>query len=186
MSLTSAQAAALKVDYLADAALQTIFANSPNGAQAVADEYNKLATPDFYVWKSAVPTQDIFDAVQWDRYTPTDAPDSTAVWLARAVAIRIKQENLQTFMFRDAIDASKSGIRSGLRDAVIAVPSGASGANVSPGGASGATVLEVCRRLASRVEKLLTTGASQTGNTAADVMGFEGPLTAADFELAMR
>jgi hypothetical protein len=77
---------------------------------------------------------------------------------------------------RATIDCSKSGIRAGLRDAVISVPTGASGVNTNPGGASGANVLAVCVRVANRIEALLAGAYATTGSTTAKIPGYEGTI----------
>ena len=70
---------------------------------------------------------------------------------------------------------------------MIAVPAGAGGAAVSPGGASGATVLNNCTRLATRLEKLLAAtsqGSDTTGTVTARVLGFEGSVNYTDIDNA--
>jgi hypothetical protein len=63
---------------------------------------------------------------------------------------------------------------------VIALPAGVAGAAVAAAGASGVTVLTAGTRLATRLEKLLTTGPVTTGTTVADVMGWEGTVSSTD------
>jgi hypothetical protein len=64
-----------------------------------------------------------------------------------------------------------------LRDAVVAVPAGAGGSNVSPGGVSGATVLNACVRDALRIEAILAGGDATTGTVTAKLLGFEGAIS---------
>ena len=80
---------------------------------------------------------------------------------------------------RDTINTARVTIRGSLRDAVIAIPSGAAGANVTAGGASGVNVLTPCTRPATRAEKLLATASQPsdtTGTVTARVMGYEGDI----------
>lgn len=186
MPLTTAQKATLKAAIQADAPLLALYTASPNGAQDVADELNKIATPAFKVWRTEAHVTDILDAVNWSLYTPVDAVDVTVLFSNRLLMIQTKQMNLQNMLVgRDTINMSKSNIRAGLRDAVIQIPAGAGGSNVNPGGGSGATVLNVCVRDANRIEKILTTGTAQTGTVSADVMSFEGRITYQDVDAAM-
>jgi hypothetical protein len=122
------------------------------------------------------------------KYTPNDSPDNTATYTNRTLNIQTKQMNLQMMtQGRISLNCAKVNIRSGLRDAVISVPSGAGGANNAPGGASGVTVLNNCTRAATRVEKLLATasqGSDTTGTVTARVMGFEGSVSDRDIAAA--
>ena len=183
MSLTTAQTATLKSDILAKSAtgqpLEALFAAS--NWDAIADFYNALASPNFPVWRTDAPVDDIFNAMTWANYTPVDAADNTVTFSNRALLIQTKQMNLQNMLIgRSTVDATKANVRAGLRDAVIALPAGAGGAAVSAGGASGATVLTACTRSGRVIEKLLTTGSQTTGTTTADVMGYQGTVSGRD------
>ena len=171
---TATQKAAIKADIIANTDLNSII-NNEDGAFAIAFLYNLPASPDFLVWNTNAAVKDIFDAITWANYTPTDAADNTATQTNRLLAVQTKQMNLQNMLQgRDSIDAGKANIRTGLRDAVIALPSGVGGASVSAGGASGVTVLTACTRKSTRLEKLLSTGSAQTGTVTANLPGWEG------------
>lgn len=58
MALTTAQLTTLKADILADPALAAQ-PNTPDGAAAIADAYNLLASPGWTVWKTNVPLNDV-------------------------------------------------------------------------------------------------------------------------------
>ncbi len=182
--MTPAQIATIKADIAANADMNTLPANS-DGSYAIAELYNQPASPTFNVWRTDASVQAIYDAINWSLYTPVDAPEATGIYTARALAIQTKQMNLQNILQgRDTIDCSKANVRAGLRDAVIAVPAGTNGAAVSPGGASGATVLANCIRPATRLEKLLSTGSATTGSTTANLLGFEGQVSYPQIDLA--
>lgn len=194
MALTNAQALLLKAEINGDATLAAQPDNG-TGSQFIADALNLLAAPAFPVWRTSVPTQEIFDAINWALYTPTGAVDdatlSTALIAqqrtAQLMVIQTKQLNLQNMTLgRVSVDASKANIRLGLRDAVIQVPAGAAGVAVAPGGASGATVLNICTRSATRAEKVLVQagGALQTGTVSASLLGFEGAVSSGDVNQA--
>lgn len=182
--MTPAQLQTLKTAILADNTLNA-FPNNTDGAAGIAALLNTLAVPDFMVWRTEVPVANIFDAITWVNYTAADPPEATGIYTARAMAIQTKQMNLQNMLTgRATLDASKVNVRAGLRDAVVALPAGASGAAVSAGGASGATVLNACTRKALRIEKILTAGPQTTGTVAADVMGWEGQVSYQDVDQA--
>lgn len=184
MALTPAQLATLKAAILADQAL----ASQPmdgDGNAFIADYYNAIASPDFMVWRTEAPVNNILDAITFTSYTPADSPEASGMFTARALVIQTKQMNLQNLMLgRTAIDASKANIRAALRDAVVGLPAGAGGAAVSAGGASGATVLAACLRKARRIEQLYNAGNATTGTTTAALMGYEGTVNSNDIDAA--
>ena len=185
--MTPSQLAAIKADILANADMNTLPANS-DGSFAIAALYNQPAVPTFTVWRTDASVAAILDAINWSLYTPNDAADGTAIYTNRLLAVQTKQMNLQNMVQgRDRLDCSKVNIRAGLRDAVTSVPAGTGGAAVSPGGASGAAVLNNCTRPATRIEKLLATasqGSDTTGAVTARVLGFEGSVSYQDIDAA--
>lgn len=185
--LTESQKTVLKTDILADPSLSAL-AHNQDSAFFIKNAYNALAVPDLFAWRTDAKTQDIFDQIDWSKFTPVDLPDAAnaALHSARSMVIQTKQMNLQNILIgRDNIDASKANIRSALRDAVIQIPSGVGGANTSPGGASGTNVLNTCTRKATRAEKLFSSGSATTGTVTAILLSFEGDLTTEDVMAAM-
>ena len=182
MGLTASQLVTLNTDILVTniVTLQPYVAAIDD--QGIADWYNALAVPDFWVWKTNAAVGDIFDAVLWANFTPADAPDNTATWTNRSLACQGKQFNLQTMLLgRTTIDASKPQWRTGLQDALTALPSGAGGANRSGGWAGVATAL---MRQAWRIEKLFATGTGSVASPATMVV--EGTLNYLDVARALR
>lgn len=183
-AMTAAQLLTVRNDIAANGDLNS-WVNNGDGNFEIARLYNAPAVPSFPVWRTNCAVNDIFDAIAFDKYTPTDAADGTATWTNRALAIQVKQMNLQVMLQgRDTINASKPNVRLGLRDAVIQIPSGVGGALVTSAGSSATTLLTACTRPGTRLEKLFTTGTQTTGTTAADVMGFEGVITNSDVNQA--
>lgn len=181
--MTPAQIAAVAADILANGDLNS-HPRTYAGAQAITALYNTATATD--VWRTEAPVQGIYDAINWSAYTPNDAPDNTATYTNRVLNIQTKQMNLQNILQgRSTVDASKANLRAGLRDAVIALPAGAGGANVSAGGAGGATVLAACIRKATRIEKLFATQTATTGAVTANLLTFEGAITSDDVQQAM-
>lgn len=162
--------------------------NTWEGSVALASLLNTVASPAFMVWRTDSRVSSIIDAIDLSKYTPNDAPDGTATYTNRVLAAQTKQINLQLMLQgRDTLNTALVTVRSGLRDAVIAVPTGTGGALVSPGGASGAIVLAACTRMATEVEKILATapqGSDTTGSTSARVMTFEGVVSVQDADTA--
>jgi hypothetical protein len=93
MALTPAQLTTLAAAIAADSNVNTI-PNNGDGHYAIADYYAQASTKD--VWRSEAPVSAISDAIDWSRYTPTDAAsdgDSAAVAAAktnRLLAIQTK------------------------------------------------------------------------------------------------
>lgn len=184
MALTSLQKSALKTAILADGTMNA-FPNNADGNFDLAVYLNQEDPGPFKVWNPEASVSAIQDAITWDKYTPTDAPDNTATFTNRMLAIQTKQMNLQLMLQgKTTVDASKSNVRAGLRDAVTVVPSGAGGGSTAPGGANGVNVLNACVRNGLRIEKILTTGTASLGGVSADVMGYVGSITPQDVEEA--
>jgi len=192
-SLTSAQLTTLRNAITANPTWSAV-PNDPDGHLALAQTLNAPASPTFSVWRTDCRVEDIYNAVNWAAYTPVDAvlgSDSGDTlhrkngWL---LSIQVKQMNLQIMtQGRATLNTAFVNVRAGLRDAVIQVPAGTGGANVSPGGASGVNVLAACVRNATEAEKVLATasqGSDTTGSTTARVMGWEGSLSADQVRLA--
>lgn len=187
--MTPAQLDAIKADIAANPDLAA-FPQTQDGADGVAQLYNAFDAT-FKVWNTAAPTDAIFDAVDWTKYTPNmkplvgDIPARAAFIMNNALLTNIKQMNLQNMLFgRQSIDGSKLGIRKGLQDSVTGVPAGAAGADVDPGGALGVTVVTALVRPARRIEKLLVTSTPTTGGVTAGLMGFEGQVSYPDIVAA--
>src|SRR5256885_2058411 len=113
MALTHAQQTALKADIAADPTLNALPANS-DGYQAIADAYNALASPAFWVFDTKVKIDAIYDQITWANLTPADAvPTDTSlnceIWTARSLSCQGKQFNLQLLLSRptSTFDASK-------------------------------------------------------------------------------
>lgn len=180
MMLNSQYYSTVRADILANSDMNTIPLGG-DGDFAIAALYNAQATPAFSVWRTDASVKAIADAIDWSKYTPTDAADNTVTFSNRLLLIQTKQMNLQTMLTgRDYLDCSLANIRAGLRDAVIQLPSGAGGALVTSGGASGATVLNVCARNATRIEKLLAAATQTTGTVTASILTHQGAVTPDD------
>jgi hypothetical protein len=182
---TPQQQAILKAYVEADPVLSLIAPNL-DGAYAIAAVLNMPAVPAFAVWRTEVPVAAIRNALTLSSYTPNDAADNTATFTNRLLVAQAKQINMQIMLQGSTtLDCSGAGVRNDLRDALIQLPTGRNGALVSAGGASGATVLNVCHRPALLVEKLLAGEVSTTGGVTANVLTFEGQISPAEVSAAM-
>ncbi len=175
MQLTPAQYTVIAADILANADMNTVSRDN-YGCQTICDLYNAPSTTD--VWATSASVNTITDGIDWSKFTPVDGADGTVSYTNRALLIQTKQMNLQLMLQgRTTIDASKANIRAGLRDAVINLPAGVSGAPVSASGASGINVLNALTRKATRLEKLFASAGVATGSVTAGILIFEGTVS---------
>lgn len=158
--LTSSQLAALRAAILADPVLAAI-PQTPDGAFSVAEAFNLVAAPDFWVWRTAVSRSDIYNSVS------ADATNwNWTTYKNQGVA----EQNAWTQMFMgDQANFAQDNVRAGV-EAIFA-------------GSAQATLqknhcLAVGRRKASRAEKLFAVGPGSTGTPAK--MTFEGSLAYQD------
>lgn len=187
MALTTDQYTALKNAILADPVLSLLPASNIN-SQTIADAFNAAANPAANAWDKSVLVDRIHNTIDDTKYTPSDAPDGTLLFQNRSNVIIIKQMNLQTkILGRATLDATQPLLRTALKDATTAVPAGASGANVNPGGSGGVNVLNACLRpkSATRFEKVLSAGSQTTGSVTAEVLTYEGAITRDDVQYAL-
>lgn len=185
MALTPAQNTIVKAYIDADPVLSVI-PNTYDGAYDVAKALNLYPVADFLVWRTEAPVQDIINALDGSKYTPSDTIPTTTtelsqIYQSRILACQTKQISLQTLIIgRESINASKANVRNWLKDAVVQVPAGASGAFIQPGGANGTAALTACLRKATVIEKLLSVGSAETGVTTGNLLGFEGAISYLD------
>lgn len=118
----------------------------------------------FYVWRSSAPADEIADAILWDRLTPVDAPDGSAIQTNRLLLCQSKQINLQILLQgRDSIRTGRPNLRAGLSDALLNVPSGTGGATQDAGWIGPGRVKTTIMRLATVAERVFATGTGTVG-----------------------
>ena len=158
--LTAEQKAIVKADILADPSLSAQ-PNNSDGAFAIAAAYNTVASPQWVIWRSQVLQDEIMqNGFDWTRV------DNLGVGSAR----------VWEWMFSNS-ERSFNPSRPNVRAGIEAVWKGTS-ADL----AVRAAVYVHCKRDATRIEKLLSTGTGSTATPA--TMGFEGPVSYADIETA--
>ena len=165
MPLTSAQQVVVKADILAspDLAAQP---NTPDGNFAIADLYNALAVPPFWVWRTTVGIIDIYSV------TTTDA----TAWNWTTYIGRSAQER---DCWREVSSASFLNFSlPNTRQAIADIFSGAGAAAI----AQRTHLLTIGRRQATRIEKLLAVGTGTTVSPA--MMGREGSISYQDIQQA--
>lgn len=198
MQLTLAQKQALKADIIAAsdpecAALEAAPTNSDLAA-AVATLYNQTAAPDYFVWRDLA-METVLNTITFASMTPADAVPTVStlgsnpsvaqqatydnqmsalnLWRARSLSCQGKQFNLQNLTIgRTTAPMKRTNYRAALQDCLTNIPAGASGANIA---ANWVGVRDGAKFLATRLEKLLATGAG-TQATPSD-LNAEGVLS---------
>jgi hypothetical protein len=168
LPLTPAQLTTLKADIAGNPTLSSKPLND-DGAQAIADFYNALALPAFWVWRTKV--------TKGDYVNGTSVDGTTFSWAGTGYITRAQGERdawVQMFDSTGAVNPSQANVRTAFSD----IFSGAT----APAPANRTHLTTVSRRQVTVAEKLFATG---TGSTAAPAtMGFEGPVSGADVSQA--
>ena len=160
---TEAALDALAADIAADPGLSTLPKNS-DGAWAIAQAYNLPAVPDFWVWKTALMEQEVYETVldgakwNWATYKSQTVQDRDA-WARMWSPGQVNPSLTQT------------------RDGWLAIFGGQGASQVQVN-----YLLALGRRLATRTEKLYATGEGTMGAPA--LMTFEGDVTMSVVEQA--
>ena len=155
-ALTPSQLVTLKNAILADPALNSQ-PNTSDGAFAIAAAMNLNAVPDFFVWRTNVPTSDCKKAMVWTEFIGRSQGERDA-WM---------------FMLSNGIiNAADSNVRQGILD-IFSGPSGAT---------TRANLTAIANRVSTRAEKLFATGTGSSGSPA--TMTAEGALTFAEVQAA--
>ena len=162
--LTSTQITILRVDILADSAFASVPRTS-DGDETIADAYNAIVAPDYWVWRTRVTQSEIVgdisvDATSW----------SWTLFINRSQGERDGWREM--FADTGAVNASRANVRQGFID----IFSGASGA------AQRTHLLAMGRRKATRGEKLFAAGAGST--LAPSTLSFEGLISGSDVSQA--
>lgn len=166
MSLTHDQLLTIKANIAANPDLNA-HPDDPDGNNAIAALYNLPAVPDYWVWRTNVSRGEILHTTSVDGTTFKFAGGAGGGYITRDQGER----DAFGLLFADgAVDARQLNVRQAFTDIF-------SGAN---GLANRTHCATIARRKASRVEKLLSTGAGTTA--APGIMGVEGPITRTDIE----
>lgn len=156
--LTTAQLTTLKADIMADTTLAA-WAATGRMAGEIAAEYNKTANPVYVVWRTNVPSDELYDAIF-----------ETNGGLQLDALTASKRDSLFKLIDRN-LNASIPAARANVEDYC------GSQANLK------AALQAVQKRNATRAEKLLSSGTGTTASPA--TMGWEGSLTYRQVEAAL-
>jgi len=178
--LTDTQRTTLAAAIRADASPEVVAALAGRNDTELVRLYNLPST--FVIWKKNTSKQDIFGAIAWKNLTPADAPDGTAAYTNRALACQSRQFNIQTMLISpgESLDMTKANIRTGVKDAVEGVPSGAGGALLDAGWTA---IKAASTRLATVAETLFATGTGTNGSPGA--LTVEGSIDTEDVGRAL-
>lgn len=168
-TLTNAQLLALKAVIQADSTLNGKPDNNDGNAE-IADALDVDASPDFWIWRTAVSEAE---------YTQTTSVDGTTFnWTGSGFIGRTAGELTawrELFGMTGSINPSLSNVRQAIAD----ILSGA----VAPAPANRTHMLTISRQKASRAEKALAVGTGSTASPA--TFGFrEGKLTGDEVQAA--
>lgn len=157
-ALTPAQYATLKADINADPALSAYPLNG-DGAWAIAAEYNKVFSPEWYVWRTDVPIDEIMkNGMDWTQVDNLSVGKARIWdWMTRLGILNFAKANI-----RAGIDAAWVGTSSMLAVRTAIYTHGS--------------------RTATRFEKLFSSGTGTTN--APGLMTIEGAVSYQDVEVA--
>lgn len=151
MQLTVSQLQTLKTD------LNANFSGVPDEEAAAA--YNLNASPDFWVWKTSLSERECVEQ---------PSPDSTTFsWPQYIARTEAERSGWNRLFSSGVVNPALPNVRQAVADIF-------SGAQAAPT-AQRAHLLAIARRLATRGEKLFSTGTGSTASPA--TMGSEGPIT---------
>lgn len=163
-SMSAAQFATLKADIDADQTLSA-FPHNSDGSVGLAALYNLAASPDYWVWRTSVSREDIYNTVDFE--------GNSWSWTTYKGQSLVEQNAWVQMFMGDRANFAAPNLRAG----VVAIFSGSAPAN-----AQQAHCLSVGRRKATRFEKLFAVGAGSTA--APSVMALESPVSYQDIDQA--
>ncbi len=167
MALTLAQQQTLKTDIAADSVLNSQPMNA-DGAFTIAAAMNAVVSPDFWVWRTSVPKNELTNS------TSTDG--TSFVWAGNGFITRANGEQTawrELFNGTNQVNPSLANVRQAFSD----IFSGTGNAALNR-----AHLLAIARRKATRAEKLFASGAGSSAVPA--TMTIEGALSYQDVEAA--
>lgn len=157
MNLTPEQFQTIKAAILADPTMSGM-PNNSDGSFSIAALFNLTATPDFFVWRTAVARTDI--------YKGNPQPENSVwVWGTYKSQSVTEQGTWREMFMGDELDFSSPNNRAGVAE----IFQGSAAQNTQR-----AHVLACGRRKATRLEKLLSTGTGTTVTPATLGVGSNG------------
>lgn len=185
--LTTAQLQTLKAAILAETD-QEFAGYRANGQTGLMAQWLNGNHATVKAWDANASWEAVQNAIDYAKYTPSAANTPTdAAGTNRMLAILLKlavQQNMLIGM-QQRIDATDTGTVDALLDTVMAVPAGAGGALVAPGGASGVNVAAALTRPATRAEAIFGGQDVTKGTVTAKMLTRPGSITDADIGAAL-
>jgi hypothetical protein len=156
MATLTAQQKTTLHDYVVNDPVLSIIEPSSDAINKIVTALQQPKIPFFYVWNPKTSVSDIYDAIQWSKFTPNDIADTTILYQNRALVCQLKHEIIQSLLLsRSTFDSNKAKQVQGLQDALTNIPAGVAGANVNAGWTDVKLVLS---RPATVSESLFATG----------------------------
>ncbi len=158
MALDPSLYTALKADIEANSDPTVVAALQDGANQVIADWYNQIAAPEFWVWRTAISKAEIYgnvsqDATTWSWSDYAGAVGEHKVW-----------DELFSFGENQTMDPSSANNRSGV---LTVFPD--QGQQTAP---NRQHIESLARERATNIEKLFATGVGSTGSPATrDVVG---------------
>lgn len=160
MALTDAQLATLKTDIYADPELVALISDPNDDAHCypIADIYN-TETASYWVWKNEVTPEEYRSVITWSEVDTMNNGDARIwEWITANMTL--------------SYNANDANVRQGLNDAWATSPT------------SKAALIDISKRLATRVEELFATGTGTNASPASMVV--IGPISFQDVCKAIR
>jgi len=166
--LTDAQYALLYTDIIVTCAGEFAADVAANDDQAIADAYNVLPSPDWWVWRTAVSRDEVlFSTGAGGTYFEFAGSDFVTL-------------TVQALMLFESLFASITGIANPSIDQwryALSIALGSGSANETH-------ICNMSKRVANRVEQFFSTGTGSNGSPA--VLEYEGTLRHIDIAHALR
>lgn len=176
MALSNSQLSALQADILADPVL-TAYPNNSDGAFEISKAYNQPAAPSYWVWRTSVPKSELVNTISID----TDGTTQRSfIWVGNGFISRTVGELTawqELFNGTQSVNPSLANVRQAFLDIFSGTGNAASN-RIHLG--------NVARKLATRVQKLFSsgTGSAASPATMQDGIGQDFLLSFQDVEQA--
>jgi len=152
--MTPTQLTALKADILANYSGQWVAGQ----VGIIAESYNAMATPDFYVWKTSLSASEMHNAY---------------VWTEMDTLAQSKYNQLTLMLSQGSVNPSQANVRQGFADIFT-----------GPGlAATRGALIALAKRLVTKGERLFATGTGT--DVVPGTLTFEGRVTPQDVYEAM-
>lgn len=185
--MSPAQLAALKAAIAAETD-PTFAGYRANGQTTLMASWFNQAHATVRAWSRAASWQDIANAIDFSKYTPTPAntpTDTPGTNRMLGILVKLAVQQNMLLMTQVSFDATDLGNIDALLDTVTQIPSGASGNTVNAAGVQGVNVAVQLTRAAKRGEAVFGGNDVTKGTVTAKQLAWEGDITDADISAAL-